>query len=86
MVTLIFFQLNFWIITTGMYLLAYHLYIRPFWQLLLTTTDGGNHWTSDTCKLTAMIYGGIFPLNKEKILGVGDHVFKSSNTGKPGQT
>jgi len=58
------------------------VHTAPFWQLLLTTTDGGNHWTSDTCKLTAMIYGGIFPLNKEKILGVGDHVYKSSNTGE----
>ena len=57
-------------------------YTRPYWQVLLTTNDGGNHWSSDTCKLTAMIYGGIFPLSKEKILGVGDHVFKSSNTGE----
>ena len=57
-------------------------YTRPYWQLILTTTDGGHHWTSDTSKLSAMIYGGIFPLNKENILGIGDHAYKSSNTGK----
>jgi len=57
-------------------------YTRPYWQLILTTTDGGNHWITDTCKLSARIYGGIYPLNKENILGIGDHAYKSSNIGK----
>ncbi len=57
-------------------------YTRPYWQLLLTTTDGGNTWTSDTCKLTDRIYGGVFPLDKKQILGIGDHIYKSSNTGE----
>jgi photosystem II stability/assembly factor-like uncharacterized protein len=58
------------------------VYTRPYWQLLLTTADGGNTWIADTCKLSARIYGGIFPLDKKHILGIGDHVYKSSNTGE----
>ena len=57
-------------------------YTTPYWQFLLKTTDGGNNWTSDTCKITERIYGGIFPLGNANILGIGDHVYKSSNTGE----
>jgi hypothetical protein len=60
-------------------------YIRPYWQLLLTTTDGGNHWTSDTCKLTAMIYGGISHLIKRRYYALAIIFINLLTPGKPVQ-
>jgi photosystem II stability/assembly factor-like uncharacterized protein len=54
------------------------------WELILKTSDGGNHWIVDTCSFPTKNDSNreIFPLDNGILLGIGYHVYKSNDNGK----
>jgi photosystem II stability/assembly factor-like uncharacterized protein len=56
----------------------------PNWELILTTSDSGNHWSADTCKFPTIddSSGDIFPLEDGVLLSIGSHVYRSDDNGK----
>ena len=60
------------------------VHTSPNWELILSTTDGGNNWIADTCVFPTIndLDTDIFPLGKGIILGIGSHVYRSDDNGK----
>jgi len=54
------------------------------WRFILTTTDGGTHWIVNHYQFSAYdeLLDDIFPMGNGNILGIADHVYKSSDNGK----
>lgn len=60
------------------------IHSTPNWRFILTTTDGGNHWVVNPYQFSAYdeVLVDIFPMGNGNILGIGYHVYKSSDNGK----
>ena len=54
------------------------------WRFILTTTDGGTHWIVNHYQFSAYdeLLNDIFPMGNDNLLGIGHHVYKSSDNGK----
>jgi photosystem II stability/assembly factor-like uncharacterized protein len=60
------------------------LHTTPNWELILTTTNGGNQWAIDTCyfPMENDPVSDIYPLGNRSLLAIGSHVYKSDDNGK----
>jgi hypothetical protein len=56
----------------------------PNWELILSSSDGGCKWKTDTCIFMTHDdpISEIFPINNGILLGTGSHVYKSDDNGK----
>jgi len=54
------------------------------WRFILTTTDGGTNWIVNHYQFSAYdeLLVDIFPMGNGNLLGIGYHVYKSSDNGK----